>query len=96
MLMTDGNIKAAMASGDLVIEGFSDSCLEAASYDMRAGSRLLISDKAGQIPRADEDYPRTLGTQSLSELGQSLRTLTQNVGSLTNQVSRLASTQKNI
>jgi hypothetical protein len=52
--------------------------------------------KAGQIPRADKDYLRTLGTQSLSELGQSLRTLTQNVGSLTNQASRLASTQKNI
>jgi deoxycytidine triphosphate deaminase len=203
MLMTDGNIKAAMASGDLMIEGFSNSCLEAASYDMRIGNRLLISSdeteidlakrggvtlapgvfalltthekvklsnmiaghigvksyytrkgimmltglqidpgfegvlviglynasprsftldylapfctvefhqlsqpvdrpfvpgdeqKAGRIPRADKDYLRTLETQSLSELGQSLRTLTQDVAGLTDQVSRLAATQKN-
>jgi deoxycytidine triphosphate deaminase len=38
--------------------------------------------KDGQIPRADKDYLRTLETQSLSDMSQSLRSLTVDVGSL--------------
>jgi dCTP deaminase len=38
--------------------------------------------KEGQIPRADKDYLRTLETQSLSDMSQSLRNLTVDVGSL--------------
>jgi deoxycytidine triphosphate deaminase len=38
--------------------------------------------KEGQIPRADKDYLRTLETQSLSEMSESLRNLTVDVGSL--------------
>lgn len=193
-----------MATGDLLVENFSESYLEAASYDMRVGNKLLISSDAneidlskggsavlqpgvfalpttyeklrvkntiaghigiksyytrkgivmltglqidpgfdgilviglynasprsltleylstfctvefhqlakpverpfqpgreqieGQIPRADKDYLRTLETQSPSELGQSLRTLTQDVGGLTDGVRRLTNAQKNI
>jgi len=43
VLMTDGEIKAAMKLGKLRIDNFSESSLEAASYDMRFGSRLLAS-----------------------------------------------------
>jgi deoxycytidine triphosphate deaminase len=49
MLMTDGEIREAMKSGDLAIDNFSESCLEAASYDMRVGERLLISNEPTEI-----------------------------------------------
>ena len=194
MLMTDGEIRRAMTSGSVMFTNFSDTNLEAASYDMRVGSRLLISNdeteidlakrgsatlapgvfalitthekiklgnsvaahigvksyctrkgivmltglqidpgfegvlviglynasprsltldylapfctvefhqlaqpvekpfvpgdeqKAGQIPRADKDYLRTLETESLSEMSESLRKLTVDVGSLAGSV----------
>jgi len=194
MLMTDGEVKEAMASGAMRIENFSAGNLEPASYDMRVGARLLISNeeteidlskkgsallkpgvfalvtthesvilgkdiaghigvksyytrkgivvlsglqidpgfegvlviglynasprsltleylapfctvefhrlvrpverpflpgqeqKEGKIPRADKDYLRTLETQSLSEMAESLRQLTQNVASLSHSV----------
>lgn len=194
MLMTDGELKDAMAAGKLRIENFSEKCLEPASYDMRVGSRLLVSSdeteidlskkgsaiikpgvfalvtthesiklsddiaghigvksyytrkgivmltglqidpgfegvlvvglynasprsltleyqapfctvefhqlarpaqqpfvpgeeqKEGHIPRADKDYLRTLETQSLSEMAESLRNLTVTVASLANSV----------
>lgn len=37
----------------------------------------------GAIPVVDKDYLRTIETQSLSALGESVRTLSQNVGALT-------------
>ncbi len=49
MLMTDGEIKAAMESGKLRIANFSEGSLEAASYDMRFGGRLLISSSEAEI-----------------------------------------------
>jgi dCTP deaminase len=45
MLMTDGEIRAAMASGKLRIDNFGEPSLQAASYDMRIGARLLISSQ---------------------------------------------------
>jgi dCTP deaminase len=197
MLMGDGEVKNAIDSGKLRIDNFSAQNLEAASYDMRVGDHLLISNddtevdlskkgsaalapgvfalvtthekiwlsdtiaghigvksyytrkgivmltglqidpgfegalviglynasprsltldylapfctvefhqlsrpverpfvpgdeqKAGNIPRADKDYLRTLETQSLSEMSRSLRELTINVGSLANSVRTL-------
>jgi hypothetical protein len=47
MPMTDGGIGAAMQSGKLGIENLSETNLEAASYGMRFGDRLLISSNAG-------------------------------------------------
>ena len=45
--------------------------------------------KQGHIPRADKDYLRTLETQSLSEMSESLRKLTVDVGSLAHSVKTL-------
>ncbi len=42
--------------------------------------------RQGEIPRADKDYLRTLETQSLSDLSESLRSLTVDVGSLANSM----------
>lgn len=42
--------------------------------------------KQGQIPRADKDYLRMLETESLSEMSESLRKLTVDVGSLASSV----------
>ena len=42
--------------------------------------------KQENIPRADKDYLRTLETKSLSEMSESLRKLTVDVGSLANSV----------
>lgn len=49
MLMTDGEIKAAMVSGKLRMENFSEKSLQPASYDMRIGSRLLISSEEAEL-----------------------------------------------
>ncbi len=50
--------------------------------------------KQGQIPRADKDYLRLLETQSLSEMSESLRKLTVDVGSLTGDTKSLAHSMK--
>jgi hypothetical protein len=42
--------------------------------------------KEGKIPRVDKDYLRTLETESLSEMAESMRQLTQNVASLSQSV----------
>ena len=49
MLMADFQIRAATESGELKIEPFADECLEAASYDMRIGKRLLMSGQNEEI-----------------------------------------------
>ena len=40
MIMTDGEIKAALEAGELKISDFSEDCLEAAGYDARIGKHL--------------------------------------------------------
>jgi dCTP deaminase len=40
MIMTDGEIKAALKAGDLKINDFSEECLEGAGYDARIGKHL--------------------------------------------------------
>lgn len=50
--------------------------------------------KEGQIPRADKDYLRTLEAQSLSELGRSLKTLTEDVVKLSEAVKGLRDSQR--
>jgi hypothetical protein len=42
--------------------------------------------RRGNIPRVDKDYLRTLETQSLSDISESLRKLTINVASLASSV----------
>lgn len=49
MLMTDGEIREAMTSGGLRIDNFSEKSLQPASYDMRVGSRLLISSDEAEV-----------------------------------------------
>jgi len=48
--MTDGEIKESMRSKDgLRISEFSDASLQPASYDMRIGSKLLVSNQDAEI-----------------------------------------------
>ena len=42
--------------------------------------------RLGMLPRVDEDYLRTVETQSLSEISESVRRLSENVGGLTTYV----------
>lgn len=49
MLMTDGQIKEAIASGKLRIMDFSEASLEPASYDMRVGNKMLISTGEAEV-----------------------------------------------
>jgi len=49
MLMTDFEIKEAIDREDLIINNFSEDCLEPASYDMRLGERALISHREDEI-----------------------------------------------
>lgn len=49
MLMTDGEIREGMKTGKLAIEDFSEKSLQPASYDMRFGSRLLITGEPAEI-----------------------------------------------
>jgi len=49
MLMTDDEIRAAMAEGKLQIDNFSEKSLQPASYDMRIGARLLVSSNEAEI-----------------------------------------------
>jgi deoxycytidine triphosphate deaminase len=43
MLMTDGEIKEALASGELIIEQYDEKQLQPCSYDGRAGEQVLVS-----------------------------------------------------
>jgi deoxycytidine triphosphate deaminase len=49
MLMTDGEIKQAMAAGDLEIQNFDAGQLQAASYDAGLGDRALLGGKDAEI-----------------------------------------------
>jgi dCTP deaminase len=43
MLMTDGEIKEALASGELIIDPCDEKRIEPCSYDARAGREVLVS-----------------------------------------------------
>jgi len=45
MLMSDEFIQEAMKKGEIIIENFSEECLEGASYDMRIGNEILVSNR---------------------------------------------------
>lgn len=49
MLMTDAEIKSAMAAGDITIEHFEKERLEAASYDARVGNSVLLGGRDVEI-----------------------------------------------
>jgi len=48
-VLTDTEIKEAMEKGEIKIENFQKEMLQAASYDMRVGERMLISGKDEEI-----------------------------------------------
>lgn len=48
-MLTDTEIKEAMEKGEIKIENFQKEMLQAASYDMRVGERMLISGKDEEI-----------------------------------------------
>jgi len=47
------------------------------------GFRASEEQRAGEIPRVDKDYLRTLETETLSEMSESVRRLSENVSTLT-------------
>jgi len=54
MMMTDADIKAAIQSGDLVIENFSEASLQPSSYDARVGNRALVGGTDTEIDIAQK------------------------------------------
>jgi len=55
MLMTDGEIKEALTSGELKIDPYDEKRIEPCSYDCRAGKQVLVSgnDKLIDLSRAN-------------------------------------------
>ena len=49
----------------------------------------VSEQQRGYIPKADRDYLKTLETQSLSDMSESVRRLSENVSTLTNTVNRI-------
>lgn len=49
MLMIDKEIKRAIEEKKLIIENFSEKCLEPSSYDMRIGNKAIVSGKDKEI-----------------------------------------------
>lgn len=56
-----------------------------ASEGFQAGDE----QRAGEIPKVDKDYLRTLETQTLSEMSESVRHLSENVSTLTTVTYRM-------
>jgi dCTP deaminase len=54
MLLTDGQIREAMAQQSLQIDNFSEDCLQAASYDMCLGEEAITSSSREKINPADK------------------------------------------
>jgi len=54
MLMTDVEIKAAMETGELLIENFDPASLQGTSYDARVGDRAIVGGRDKEINLADE------------------------------------------
>ncbi len=42
-MITDGEVRAAIAADELQIDPFSESCLQSASYDFRVGNQAFVS-----------------------------------------------------
>ena len=57
MLMTDGEIRAAVESGDMAITDFAEYCLQPASYDLRIGGRAL---RSGDVTEVDVARARSV------------------------------------
>ncbi len=70
MLLSDGEIKEVMRSGELKIEDFSENLLQPASYDLRVGRRGLKSVKEERSPVIDLEREGILqiGTAEFVEL----------------------------
>ena len=49
MLMTDGEIRDAIDRKEMVIQHFSEDCLEPASYDMRIGKKALVTSTEDEL-----------------------------------------------
>jgi len=58
MLLSDGEIREALESGQLVIENFRDDCVEPASYDCRVG-RVLLPNRGVVDPSKERVLLRT-------------------------------------
>lgn len=54
MLLSDGQIREAVAQNRLQIENFSEDCLQPASYDMRLGEEAITSSGREKINPADK------------------------------------------
>lgn len=54
MLLTDKEIKEARESGELIIENFSEDCLQPASYDMRLGEEAITSSQRKKVNPQDK------------------------------------------
>lgn len=57
MLMTDGEIREAISTGELGITEFADHCLQPASYDLRIGDTAL---RSGDVAETDVAQARSL------------------------------------
>ncbi len=57
-MLADAEIRAAIETGDLVIEPFNDECVEPASYDLSVG-RVLLAGRGIVDPRRDKVILRT-------------------------------------
>lgn len=53
MILGDHQIREAMDDGDLVIDEFSERCLQPASYDLRIGAKVLASHSDREIDLSD-------------------------------------------
>lgn len=49
MLMTDKEIKKAIEDKKLIMNNYSEDCLEPSSYDMRVGNKAVVSGKDKEI-----------------------------------------------
>lgn len=54
MLLTDKDIKQGIESGELIIEHFSEDCLQPASYDMRLGEEGITSSGREKVNPQDK------------------------------------------
>ncbi len=73
------------SSRSLTLEYSAPFCTVAFHQLARPVERPFVSgseQKKGKKPRVDKDYLRTLETESLSEMAESMRQMTQNVASL--------------
>lgn len=58
MLLGDEEIRSAMEDGEILIDEFSEHCLQPASYDLRVGEKLLASHSDREINLAEQGSAR--------------------------------------